>query len=230
MWPVIPPPDGSVPAVAPILASLHPPLNANRSTATGRLRDLDLLPVLGQDKEVLDDVEPDCATLRVSNRDGLVVGGVILVDADPAIQEIATIQVIDAVGTPDLPARLTLGHPLWFRHRRGSRVRPATLQPPGGDVPLDRAAIRGDVCVFPASLMGLALDQVVEVHGGAPRELHRLFRFEVRTDGDGRYRLPPLSRVAQLTVIVTPALGSPSDPVTFVPDYNRSENQLDIPL
>jgi len=65
------------------------------------------------------------------------------------------------------------------------------------------------------------------VFGGAAAELHAVSRLTVQADAEGAYRLPPLHRVAQLTVQATDG-GSTSDPVTFVPDYARRENRLDI--
>jgi hypothetical protein len=229
IWPMRPPANGSVPPDAPLLVSLHPPLYASRTAATGRLRRRNVTPVLGQDKTLLDDVAEGGDMVRVSDRVGVVVGTVVLIDVDPALQELAHVQTLEAVGAPDLPARLVMTHPFAFRHRRGARVRMVTPQAPGVLHPLTRSASAGDVCVFLGSLTGLSTAQEVEVTGGGPApELHRVRRFVAQTDTAGRYQLPPLHRVAQLTVRAT--AGASTTERSFAPDYTRTENRLDIGL
>ncbi|HEX2093624.1 MAG TPA: hypothetical protein VHG28_14555 [Longimicrobiaceae bacterium] len=227
IWPVLPPADGSVPPEAPSLVSLHPPLYTARPAAAGRLRRRNVTEVAGQDKSTLADADPGATGLDVSDRVGLAVGSHLLIDTDPAIQELATVTALDPADGSSLPAQLVFAHPLAFRHRRGSRVRRVTLQPPGAQKPFARPALAGDTCVYLNNLTGLAAAQVVEVSGGGPAaEFHRLGRFTVLTDAQGRYRFPPLARAAQLTVRATG--GGDTREVTFVPDYTRRENRLDI--
>lgn len=229
IWPTLPPADGSVPPQPPSLVSLHPPLYAARPAAAGRLRRRNVTEVAGEDKATLADADPGAGGVDVSDRVGLAVGNLLLLDTDPAVQEFATVAALEPVGSADLPARLEFAHPLAFRHRRGTRVRRVTLQPAGAQKPFARAALAGDTCVFPSNLTGLAAAQVVEVFGGgAAAEFHRLGRFTTLTDAEGRYRFPPLARAAQLTVRATG--GGDTREVTFVPDYTRRENRLDIGL
>jgi hypothetical protein len=229
IWPVLPPADGSVPSHPPLLLSLHPPMYAGRPAAIGQLRRRNVTPVLGHDRSLLDDVAEGSEAVRVSDRVGLAVGVTVLVDADPALQELASVQAVAPVGAPDLPARLVFAHPLAFFHRRGARVRVVTPQPSGALHPFNRPASGGDICVFLNSMTGLSTAQEVEVIGGGPApELHRSRRFVTQSDAEGRYRLPPLHRVAQLTVRAT--AGASTADVSFVPDYTRTENRLDISL
>jgi hypothetical protein len=227
VWPMIPPPDGSVPPEGPFFVSLHPPLLAPRNTAAGRLRRRNVTPVLGQDKALEEAAEAGSLEMTVSNRTGLNPNTVVLVDADPAIQELLTIDTITPVGAPDLPAVLRFTHATAYRHRRGALVRRVTLAGPGPARQFQRDAIPGDRTVFLNNLNTLSTARVVEVFGGAAAELHALGLPAVQADGEGAYRLPPLHRVAQLTVQATDG-GNTSDPVTFVPDYTRRENRLDI--
>ena len=228
VWPMLPPPDGSVPPEDPFLVSLRPPLVAGRDTTLGRLRRRNVTPVAGEDKALEAAAEAGSVELAVSDRVGLVVGSVVQVDADPAIQELLTIQAIVPVGTtPDLPATLRFTHATAYRHRRGALVRRVTLAAAGAPRQLTRDANPGDSVVFLNNLSTLDTAQVVEVFGGAAAELHAVSRLTVQADAEGAYRLPPLHRVAQLTVQATDG-GSTSDPVTFVPDYARRENRLDI--
>jgi hypothetical protein len=183
--------------------------------------------VAGEDKTLEAAAEAGSLELTVSDRVGLAVGTVVQVDADPAIQEWLAIQAITPVGAPDLPATLRFTHALAYRHRQGALVRRVTLAAAGAARQLARDANPGDTAVFLNNLATLDTAQVVEVFGGAAAELHALGRLSVQADGEGAYRLPPLHRVAQLTVQATDG-GSTSDPVTFVPDYTRRENRLDI--
>ena len=229
VWPTLPPADGSVPPEAPDLVSLVPPLHFARTTAAGRLRRREMTPVPGQDKELLEPAEAGTDRIRISDWIGLAVGDVLLLDTDPAIQEYVTIGVIDPVGADAFPATITLTHPLAYRHRSGIRVQEQTPQAPGPDRQFRRDAIPGDACVFLNGLGGLPGVQIAEVLGGVPpSEFHALGLFSAVTDAEGEFRLPPLSRVAQLTIAATE--GGRLTEVTVVPNYNRRENRLEIGL
>lgn len=227
VWPMIPPPDGSVPPENPFLVSLRPPLLVARTTALGRLRRRNVNPVPGEDKTLEAAAEAGSLELTVSNRTGLNPNIVVLVDDDPTIQELLTIDTVTPVGAPDLPAVVRFTHATAYRHRRGALVRRVTLAGPGAARQFQRDAIPGDRTVFLNNLNTLSTAQVVEVFGGAAAELHVLSLPTVPAGANGVYRLPPLHRVAQLTVQATDG-GNTSNPVTFVPDYTRRENRLDI--
>jgi len=57
-------------------------------------------------------------------------------------------------------------------------------------------------------------------------EYHSVSYFTATTVAGGFYRLPPLSRVAQLNLQANN--GTLSPPLTFVPDYADEENKVDI--
>ncbi len=217
------------PAASPDLVSLQPPLYADRSAATGQLRRREMTPVMGEDKDLLVGVDAGARRLSLSDHVNLSSGDVVLVDSDPAVQEYVTIDTITPVGAAEQPATVALTHPLAYAHRRGRRVRRMNPQPPGPNRAFSDDATTGDTCVFLNSLTGLSGVGVVEVHGGASAEYHRLGHFTAVSDGDGRFRLPLLSRVAKMEVQATEGPDS-SGPVPFIPHYPVRENHLELEL
>jgi hypothetical protein len=90
-----------------------------------------------------------------------------------------------------------------------------------------------DSCVFLDAVSGLATGQEVEISGGpAPAEYHSVRNFSVASDADGYYRLPPLSRVAQLVIRAEKTVGAQTFQATriFRPDYQQRDNRLDFML
>jgi hypothetical protein len=232
IWPVLPPADGSVAPLSPNLVSLRPPLHFARAAGAGptagRLRRREMTPVAGEDKELLDEAAAGATRLRVSDRVGLAAGSILLLDTDPSIEELVVIDTLDTRAAAALPTEVRLTHPLAYRHRRGARVRRVTPQAPSTFRQFARDAIAGDRCVFLDSLAALTAAQVVEVAGGAePAEFHWMGRFVATSDAEGRFRFPPLCRVAQLTLQAR-AGADTTDPIEFAPDYTRRENRLDI--
>ena len=68
--------------------------------------------------------------------------------------------------------------------------------------------------------------------GGAANEYHSLRLFSVKSDADGYYRLPPLSRVAQLLIEGKKVVGPQTfaAKVKFRPDFSKHENTVDLTL
>ena len=108
-----------------------------------------------------------------------------------------------------------------------------TPQPPGAQQHFTEDAISGDSSVFLDGLAALGGASEIEVSGGPePDEYHRLREFSVTSDSEGYYRLPPLSRVAQLEIHGEQTVGGQIFQVTttFRPDYRQRENRLDLTL
>jgi hypothetical protein len=105
-----------------------------------------------------------------------------------------------------------------------------TPQAPGFSNPLIRDAQAGDSCLFLNSMTDLATATVIEVQGapGDPVEFHRVARFEATSDVDGYYRLPLLSRVAQLEIQADDGGAHPVITRTFAPNYEDRENRIDF--
>lgn len=228
-WRTPPPANVSVPAIPPNLVSVHPALYADRAPVIGQLRRRNLAPVAGDDKSLLDDVPAGATVLRLSDRQNLTVGGILLIDPDiPDRAEHLAVTAIAGASAATLPARVTVDYPLAFPHPAGARVRRVTPQPLGATKQLTREALRGDTTVFLNSVTGLAAGQQARVTGGpSPDEHHELRLYTATSDADGYYRLPPLSRVAQVEIR---AEHGALTPVTerLRPDYTQRENRLDL--
>jgi hypothetical protein len=103
-----------------------------------------------------------------------------------------------------------------------------TPQPAGLDIALGVDAAAGDACVLLTAMAAIGPATVIELHGGAsPAEYHQVLRFSTVTDADGQYRLPPISRVAQIELEVTDGVHAPLVPAVS-PDYSLPENRVDF--
>lgn len=229
VWRTAPPANQIVPADPPNLVLLQPPLYSPRAALTGHLRRQNLSPVAGDDKQLFEAAPAGANPIRLSNRQNLAVGDLLLIDADnPDLAESLAITAIKGASTPDQPARVTLAYPVVYPHRQNALIQKLNPQAPGFNQPLADAAIAGDSCVFLNSVSGLAGFSQIRLSGGPnPAEYHSIRLFTATSDADGYYRLPPLSRVAQLAVRAAKA---PLTPVQteFRPDYTVRENRLDF--
>ena len=229
IWRTLPPANMSVPPEPPNLVALQPPLYAERAAVVGRLQRRNLQPVVGDDKLLLDDVLADANLVRLSNHQNLTPGDLVVIDAtNPDLAEYLAISAINGASTATQPARITLDHPLAYAHRRNAIVQRANPQALGAQKQLVHEALAGDTCIFLNNLTGLATAREVRLTGGpqAP-EYHRVYRFIVTSDSDGYYRLPPVSRVAQLLLHAAHGGLTPVESA-FCPDYTQRENRCDF--
>ena len=181
------------------------------------------------EKRLLDDASATSTSVRVTNHAGIAPGNILRVDAEaPDLVEYLTVSTVSGPADPTRPATVVFDTAFAFDHRVGALVQRTNPQPPGGNRALAVDAIPGDSTVFLASLGGLAAGAVVRVADGlAPNEYHDLRLFSTTSDTNGYYRLPPISRVAQLQLR---ADSGALTPVTteFRPDYRLRENRLDF--
>jgi hypothetical protein len=232
IWRTPPPANLAVPADPPNVVFLQPPLYTDRGAGSGRLQGRNLPAVPdppAEEKRLLADVAAGANILRVSNRIGLNPIDILLIDADDSeLTEFIAISAVAGASTAAQPATITLDHPLAHAHRRNALVQRVNPQPPGVERQLAQDAILGDTTVFLDSLAGLAAGSEVEVTGGPhPTEYHRLRLFATTSDAEGYYRLPPLSRVAQLEIRAEHGVLTPVQR-EFRPDYTLRENRLEV--
>jgi hypothetical protein len=233
IWRTAPPANVAVAPDSPDIVSIEPPLYSDRAVPAG-LRLRDLIPVLGNDKTITDEILPGADSIRLSNRLGLAVGDIVLIDAeDSSLSEFIAIKTVSSAAPAEQPTAVTLDHRAIRGHRRGALVRRVDLQPPGSNRQFTVDGLFSDSCVFLDDVSGLVAGQEVEISGGpAPVEHHRVMNFSVVSDADGYYRLPPLSRLAQLEIHAEKTVGAQTFQMTrtFRPDYRQRENQLDFML
>jgi hypothetical protein len=198
------------------------------------LRRQDLVPVFGNDKTLTEDCFPGTNLLRLSDRLGLAAGNILQIDTEHSdLAEFVAIKTVPTTAPANQITAITLEYPPISAHRRGSIIRPVTPQLPGANQQFAVDAFSGDTCVFLNSVAGLTGAQEVNISDLlGPDEYHKMMQFSVVSDADGYYRLPPLSRVAQLELHAEKVIGAQTFKTTTVlqPDYRQRENPLDFLL
>jgi hypothetical protein len=224
-WATLPATGAPLP---PDIVSLHCPAYLARSVV-GFTRSRPLTPVAGQDKELLLQAVPGDLTLQISDRVGLNVGDILALNpADSARIEFVRVTAIQGASTPEQPASLTLAYAPHGSHPRHTLVRRVVPGVVGPSNNLAAATVRGDACLRLASLNGLVNGAAVETDGGgAGPEYHRISLFTAISDAQGFYRLPPLSRAAQLQIDIDDHV-NPVVTVRFQPQYEFDQNLLDV--
>jgi len=234
IWRIAPPADVIVPPDPPDLIHLQPGLYLDRQALTQFLQPRDLPVLVGSEKTLLNDVVPGIDAILLSDRQGLSVGDVLRIDVDqPDLAEFVEIKTVPVTSAPDQPTLITLNQVVMQSHRRESLVQRTVPQPPGIARPFTVDGTAGDTCVFLDNLTGLTTGHEVQITGMADKdEYHKLTTFSVLSDADGYYRLPPLSRVAQIEIHAEKTVGIDTFKVitTFRPDYHQRENRLDLTL
>jgi hypothetical protein len=229
IWRTMPQATVVTPAQPPDLVAVEPPLYAERTVATGIVHTVTLNPI-GPDKALELDASAGDTRVRLSNRINLAAPNVLALDeVNPDRTEHVRVTAVDGTVSDQQPATVTLAFPLAFPHRRGTVARRVDAVAPGADVPLATDAVGGDTTVFLAA-GGFATGDAVEVRGGpAGTEYHRLLRYQTASGSGGNYRLPPLSRVAQVTIQAQRA-PFPVRTTTLSVTYAAREQRVDFML
>jgi hypothetical protein len=224
-------------AGAPLAAnvvSLQPGLYFSQPVPGAQVRRREIPPA-GPPKRLLRPVPPGAAWIDVSDQVGIAFPDVIALDfADTDREEMLVVADVQGASTPDQPARVRLAFPNRYSHAAGAVVRRMdTTGPAGAGNVMQRAGIPGDPSVFLDGLAVLAPvpgpDTVLEVlGGGSPLEYHRARPLSAVSDGDGYFRLPPLSRVAQVEVEADRGGGFPVLRQLVSVDYERAPRQVEF--
>lgn len=218
---------------API-ASIHPPgYGAFASFTDVQVEDRGVNGVMAA-KVLLDDVPPGATELRLSNGTnvGTGLGSVLAINADNADRrELVIVNQITAPGALTDWVRVRISQPLALLHRRGAIVR--RLQSVAVDPTppqLNYAAIRGDTTLLLNMNSIVGAHQIRLVDPGPPiaGTFHTLAAYATKTDAQGFYRLPALSRAGKIELFAQDSTATLSASVEFVPDYEQPENQLDV--
>ena len=123
IWRTAPPANVAVAPESPEIVSIQPPLYSDRAVPA-QLRQRDLIPALGNDKTVADEILPGADSIRLSNRLGLAVGDVLLIDAEhSSLSEFIEIKTLSSAAPAEEPTAVTLNHRAIHAHRRRSARR-----------------------------------------------------------------------------------------------------------
>jgi hypothetical protein len=221
------------PPATPVLAL--PALSANRPVGA-TIEIVALPPVAEPPRVLLFDVGEGSTTIEISQSVGLLAGQVVGIDvADPERAEYVEIESLAAANDPNSPATAVLRFPLRVRHRGGAAVQRVTVPAPGAaDAALVADGAPGDATLFVDTTAAFPGPRLVRIAGGAAvPEYATCAPYEATSDGDGFYRLPPLSRVAAFELSASRALPLPalsSTAISFTPNYTNYENRLDLLL
>lgn len=234
IWRTVASTTSTTPTDPATLVSVHPPLYFDRSAASSQLEPGNLPAVPdppASEKHLLEHVPAGARDILITNQVGLSGTSILLIDADkPNLLEFVEIVAITGGATPDHPARISLRHPVVYEHRVNALVQRANSPALGPGTPFTQDAQVGDTCIFLNNLAGLTSGAEVRLSDGSnPDEYHRVRLFTVTSDANGYYRLPPVSRVAQLQIQVSDGATPPRIITTrFSPDCTVGENQLDL--
>lgn len=231
-WPTFPPPNVIPAAVMapPTLVHVSAGFYAARETATGTLRQRAVAPVAGVDKELVLPAGRGEVRLRLSDRQALGVGSLLIIDdADPGRREHILVNQVDTSSSVDQPAWVTLEYPIAYTHLAHDVCRVGAIGAAGPLNLLNRAALPGDETAFTAALAGVATGDIVEIDdAGGPPEYHQASLYRTTSDPDGYFRLPPVTRVA-MVLLHAERLGLiPPDDAMVTPDYRIAENRLTV--
>jgi hypothetical protein len=198
MWSNLPPANWTPPALAeaPRVISLTPGMYAPR-VATTQVRERTLTPT-GTAKTLTASVDPGSNRVRLSDRDGLALGNVLLIDG-----EAIPIAAIEPTLAPDLPTWITLAQPCARLHRHNVVCTAVSVGVPTANAATARAGMPGDCVAFLSSAPAFTNNAWIEIDDGVnPREFQRVGLYQTVADANGYFRLPPISRVALVRLLV----------------------------
>lgn len=231
-WPAFPPAD-VVPATVmepANLIALSPPVYAARADGVTQVRRRDAVAVPGLDKTLLLPAGAGATRVRLSDRDGIAAGVLLIIaSADAMRRERIVVTIVETASSVDQPAWVSLSLPLAYTHLDGTLCQPANLLAGSAPNLLTRVAIPGDATLYLDGLTALAAGVTVEVDdGGGTPEYHEADLYRTVSDAEGYFRLPPLARAAMVALHAQRlGLVSPPDDAR-TPDYRLAENALTV--
>jgi hypothetical protein len=228
-WREPPPASGGVAPDPWVPAAVQPPLVGDWPAGTGRAT-LQALPpdAMLPARTLAADAARGDRGVKLHDTTVLAAGNVLII-ADDSPERVEFVAIASVPAAP--PGTLSLEQPLAFDHAAGTRVERASPQAPGASSALSQAARVADPTLLLASLMGILTpaEAALSVGGAAPPPFayHRIAPYAVASGGGGDYRLPPLSRVGQLTLRAS-AAGLTDVDVDVVPDYASGSMRVDL--
>ena len=231
IWETLPGPHDDVETVMnpPNIIGINPGLYTSQIPAITSVRRRDLVPAVGEDKHLVLPVQRGSQTLILSNQVNLNVGDILAIDIeDKWITEFLQIFSIESSSNADQPAKVTLANPVAHYHRQETICTRTFPQAAGANNTVTRQGIPGDRIIFLDTMQDLDGAAVVEITGGVATEYHRVHRYRTESGPGGYFRLPPISRLAQVRLEAKRLdLGTPVE-ITMSPDYRHTENWIDL--
>ena len=208
LWPQAPGPSVSLAAsMQPALCvGLQPALNGAWPIGSV-VQGCSEVPDLAQAKRLLASVPAGSTTLPLSSRSGVFVAEPLWIDSDdPGRSEVIATAAVPGGLSADQPCQVRLLHPTRHLHRAGARVMPLSAAPAGAPRTLTRAAGDADELLFLNAAPTWPTGTLLRLANGvAPMAYTRAQPMQSTADAQGFWQLPPLSRVALVQLLVTPA-------------------------
>jgi hypothetical protein len=230
IWRQMPSAYQITPSADPNLIFITPPLFFDRSSKNGQLHRYNLKVLKDPGRTLLEKVEPGSKLIYASTLQGLSPGDLIAIDVfDPERAEFHAIETVPT-GSQAQSGRLGLAIPLQRAHRNGARLQKAnTPNKSGAMYRLKEDARVGESCLFLDQLKILKTAHYVSIRDNSknPPEYHSVQFYTGESNSQGYYRLPPLSRVAQVELEAS-YKKLKAVKVVFSPDYSQTENQVDF--
>ncbi len=235
IWQSFPEPSDDVEVVMspPNIIGINPGLYAEQNAGIASVRRRNLVPVVAENKHLLFPIVKGSRNLLLSNRVNLNVGNILAIDTENEwVTEFVEITAIEPSSNENQPANVTVAVSLAYDHRDETICTRAIPQAPGLNNLFSRQGIPRESTVFLDDLQDFDAATTVEISGGAVNEFHQINRYQTESDDqpgrEGFFRLPPISRLAQVRLRAErPDLGDPVD-VTMSPDYRYHENHVDF--
>ncbi|MCP4925670.1 MAG: hypothetical protein GY916_06985 [Gammaproteobacteria bacterium] len=212
----------------PDIVSLRQGLYRRRQPGTDQLRRRTLLPQLGDEKRIMLPAMSGSNQVRLSDRINLSAGQVLGLEIDHReLVEYIEVDSIDGASTASQPATVTLAYPLRCDHRQGVETVRVNPQPAGSANGFIRDAIVGDQTLFLDGLTDID-NTAIEITGSGDPEYHAVSLYDMMSDADGYYSMPPIARVAMMQISASHPLPASSVDLTFSPDYEQFGNRVDL--
>jgi hypothetical protein len=184
-------------------------------------------PLAADDKLLVDAASAGATLLHVSNRIGLAVGDLLVVDADAGTAaEPVTVAAVQGWGAASTEGHVTLAEALTTWHRAGARIERLAAPSAGAGQVLEDAVAPGDSTVFVDAVGALAATGWIALGAGTP-EYQGACAIQAVSDADGYFQLPALHRIATLALEATAPARSPVS-LSFAPDYSVGSNVIQI--
>ena len=220
---------------ATIVISITPGLYDPKAPGTD-LDEIPLTDIVGDDKTLLKPVESKETQMALS--DGInVVAGTSVVAIDPEDserRERLLVSALESTLTASDPVNVTVNYPLRKEHAWGCRVAHVTPGAPASTTKhLTEQTAPGDQTLFLDDIAFAADTGVARVGGAASVEFQQFARYQVTSDADGYFALPPLHRIAQIEIEASAAghqaiNAANNNTILLQPDYTKPENWLDV--
>jgi hypothetical protein len=229
LWKSMPSSGGTLPSL-PNIACIQPPLYADRRSTMSILSSINMTTP-GPEGRLVGSVQAKDRKISIS---GLTLSPAEIVAIDvlhPDLTEYVEITSVLGGGITGQHADVTLAHPLAYSHRRDATIQVAVPIPSPTIQFMDADAIAGDTSIFLTGMGGFGGATFVQIAGGvAAYEYHKIQFYKAASYADGFFRLPPISRVAQVELEAKDSSMPPPNTLTkkVYLDYSQREQQVDF--